>query len=376
MPNLETAKLNNRNIRVLVIRLSSLGDVVLSSSYLNSQNISKINPVDWLVSAEYAELLEGHPNIGRIWKFARKSGDRRSILVGLKEWITLCQTIWNEDYDEIHDLHGSLRTRVAQLIFHFLSFTSPRQKKSPPHWKRVSKQRVRLYGFFIFKGLWPARLRPDSWVQRYSQMSGINKQSETNLSHLMTSKNRGVVVDLSSIPKPYICVMPDSLGIGKKWPTSMFLETLKTSNKFYPVIMGSEGDTCSHDLVKAMESAGLPHLSGVGKWSLREVAQVLHGAVCYFGNDTGLAHLAEAMGTPALVIYGPTHPQMGFGPWKPQSKMITSDLGCQPCGKDGRFCYRRKEKYLCLTSLNGAKVGEVLSDFEERISKELASKKS
>jgi ADP-heptose:LPS heptosyltransferase len=101
----------------------------------------------------------------------------------------------------------------------------------------------------------------------------------------------------------------------------------------------------------------------VGRWPLEQVAGVLGGAIAYLGNDTGLAHLAEAVGVPALVIYGPTSPRMGFGPWRPESAAIELEtLGCRPCGKDGRRCYRLGEPYLCLKGLGAQQVTARLTE--------------
>ena len=97
-------------------------------------------------------------------------------------------------------------------------------------------------------------------------------------------------------------------------------------------------------------------MSGVGRWSIREVAQVIAKASFYLGNDTGLAHLAEAVGTAARVIFGPTVPDMGFGPWRQESFVLQADLGCRPCGKDGRYCYRFTDRYACMKALTAEEV--------------------
>jgi ADP-heptose:LPS heptosyltransferase len=80
----------------------------------------------------------------------------------------------------------------------------------------------------------------------------------------------------------------------------------------------------------------------------------------YFGGDTGLAHLAEAVGTPAYVLYGPTTPEMGFGPWRKQSFVFGADLWCRPCRGEGHYCFRISKKYLCQTKLTSQSVLEEL----------------
>jgi len=125
------------------------------------------------------------------------------------------------------------------------------------------------------------------------------------------------------------------------------------------VVLGGAKDPGSRELVALLDKTGMSHFSGVQKWDLVEVAGVLAGADAYLGNDTGLAHLAEAVGVPVLVVFGPTAPEMGFGPWHEQSRSIgLTELGCRPCGKDGRRCYRLTQKYLCMTGLKAEDVAE------------------
>jgi heptosyltransferase II len=126
--------------------------------------------------------------------------------------------------------------------------------------------------------------------------------------------------------------------------------------------LGGPDDRESFELVRRLEDAGVRHFSAVGERSLPQVARILAGSQGYLGNDTGLGHLAEAVGVGSFVVFGPTTPEMGFGPWRSQSRTIGKDLWCRPCGKDGRFCYRPKNKFLCMTSLDSSEVlAEVLA---------------
>jgi ADP-heptose:LPS heptosyltransferase len=83
-------------------------------------------------------------------------------------------------------------------------------------------------------------------------------------------------------------------------------------------------------------------------------------AAFYVGSDTGLAHLAEAVGTPSFMIFGPTRPDLGFGPWHQQSGSIHAEVWCSPCSKDGRHCYRYQDRYACLKKITVQDVKERL----------------
>ena len=81
-------------------------------------------------------------------------------------------------------------------------------------------------------------------------------------------------------------------------------------------------------------------------------ADLLKNAIAYIGGDTGLAHLSEAVGTPVVMIFGPTRPELGFGPWREKSVAVNSDVFCSPCSKDGRICFRITDPYACLSRIS------------------------
>lgn len=341
----------------LYIRLSSLGDVVLAMSALSVPQSSADTAVDWLVAKEFSSLLEGHPQIKNVWSFDRKQG--------FKGWKSLARRLWEEGYVEVYDLHRTLRTRILRFLFLYWTLTEGRDSKAghsrPSVWKVISKQRVRLYGYFIFKSLWPKGLRPDSIASRSARLVGGLGKEKPSAQHLLTESNSSSDFSLTQLlsqlrGKSYICVMPGSKWDGKKWPVESFAKLLSKLPEKVPVVMGTSSDPESLELVRLLTSQGIPVVSAVGKWSLKEVAQILSGAWRYLGNDTGLGHLAEAVGVPSYVIFGPTREDMGFGPWRPESLAIGKSLACRPCGKDGRYCYRLNQRFACMKSLSAEEV--------------------
>src|SRR4051794_27013241 len=84
----------------LVFRLSSLGDVILATSFLSALDSSDPSAkVDWVVAREFAEVLKGHPRIRKLWEFDRSQG--------LKGWLSLCDQLVAENYDQVFDLHAT-----------------------------------------------------------------------------------------------------------------------------------------------------------------------------------------------------------------------------------------------------------------------------
>jgi ADP-heptose:LPS heptosyltransferase len=93
-----------------------------------------------------------------------------------------------------------------------------------------------------------------------------------------------------------------------------------------PVILGTQDDEICHEVVEGLSKMDREFFSGVGKWNLRETAVVLANSKGLLGADTGLAHLAEAVGVPVFTLFGPTKPDMGFGPWREESRAISKKI--------------------------------------------------
>jgi heptosyltransferase II len=154
--------------------------------------------------------------------------------------------------------------------------------------------------------------------------------------------------------------MPSSATRGREWPIAKHREVLvRLPRGVRVVVLGTARDQKSLELVDELRRCAVDCVDGVGLWNLREVAHVLAGAEALLGCDTGLAHLAEAVGTPVVVVRGPTTRGVGFGPWRAESKSIESSLWCSPCSKDGSFCFRLSRQR-CLRDLDSDVVFDAL----------------
>jgi ADP-heptose:LPS heptosyltransferase len=265
----------------------------------------------------------------------------------LGAWLKLCRELWDEDYSEVVDLHSSLRTKILKLYFRFRSLTGTPM----PKWRTIEKSRWRLYGYFIFKKAWPRHWRPRPMIERFSFVAGGDGSERPKLDYLKSVENPVAVTGA------YLCVMPGSAWPGKRWPVRNYVQVLRAAG-IPAVVLGSQGDAESAELVRHLEREALPFVSGVGKWDLLQNAKVLSDSLGYLGNDTGMAHLAQALGVPATVVLGPTVQDMGFGPWQAGSASVSASLWCSPCGKDGRFCFRLTNRYACMSQLKPETVAE------------------
>jgi ADP-heptose:LPS heptosyltransferase len=136
-------------------------------------------------------------------------------------------------------------------------------------------------------------------------------------------------VTTSELEKPYIVIHPGSGGKQKIWPTERYalIADAFTGTHKITITSGPADREISREL--AERSPGARLLEPV---SLTELAAVLSGADLYIGNDTGPSHLAAAVGTPALAIFGPTDPRI-WGPRGERVAIVTSPEGVAPADR-------------------------------------------
>ncbi|MBU6375693.1 MAG: glycosyltransferase family 9 protein [Bdellovibrionales bacterium] len=341
--------------RILIFRLSSLGDLILCSSAISA--LARLRPgakVDWVVGSGFFDLLKSDSRLHRVIPFDRS--------LGFSEWHSLCRSLFESNYDEVIDLHGSLRTRYAMLYFQARRLLSGRGMMP---WRRLGKMRIRRVGFFIFKSLWPEKFRPSARGgigMRASALADGDTRDHPNLSHFIDAQPSGRIDELlrplREGPRGFIAVMPSSAWPGKRWPVSHWSKALEMVG--VPVaILGAPQDSECFELEKALSGSSVSFVSFFRDSSLQDSARVISLAKLIVANDTGLVHLAEAIGKSAVVIFGPTHPDLGFGPWRASSQSLGSNLWCRPCSKDGTACFRGgARRFLCMGLLKPETVAE------------------
>jgi ADP-heptose:LPS heptosyltransferase len=337
--------------KILIFRLSALGDIILCSSAVTA--IRRTRPkakIHWVCSTTWASLLEQDSRCDRLVRFERRSG--------IFAWHRLCRQLFEERYDEVLDLHSSLRTRYARFYFWLRTLSGNRSSLS--RWAVLSKSRARRLGFFLFKSAWPQRLRPDhegGLATRAALLAGGSVQDRPDLSFLLkqggaSQRTQDWIQAWGPRARGFLSVMPGSAWPGKRWPIARLADSLCRIG--LPVaIVGTERDRECWALSELLERAGLPVLRAFQSSDFSQTASLIHASRLLISNDTGLVHLAEAVGKPVVQIFGPTDPALGFGAWRPESRVVASSLWCRPCSKDGSACFRLgSSRYLCMQQLS------------------------
>ncbi len=325
-------------MNILLIRFSSLGDVVLQTAtvkWLKERFGGKIN-IYFLTSKEFASMVEGHPLIKEVIAYDRRSGES---LFSLARRLKSVQS-----FDLIFDVHATTR---SFLLRSFL-FSIPRLVIDKRRLERLLLQVPFLskkWWHWSFLGLSPQvhRIAEDFQAIFYAPPF-----ASLPLSSLPT---------LASIshPRDYVVLAPVASFNSKHWSVNNYVELaqkiLHETNLDVVIIAGPTDQHC--DAFNTIHSDRLLNLQG--KTKLLESAAWLKRARVVVGNDSGMNHIAEAQGVKVLTLFGPTHEAFGFAPHLKNSKTISLDLWCRPCSATGkRECYR-SEKF-CLTLITPQRV--------------------
>jgi len=155
---------------------------------------------------------------------------------------------------------------------------------------------------------------------------------------------------LGSLPRPLVAVHPGSGGRGKCWPAAHFAKTIAILRASGRGVVLIEGEADADAVAQVQHETGetLPVLRHL---PLRTLAAVLSRCNAYLGNDSGVSHLAAALGIPCTLIFGPTDPAV-WAPENPGVRVMVADLPCRPCGSIRLQCTHRR----CLLDIRPEKV--------------------
>ena len=305
------------NIKFLCIRLSSIGDIILTTPIIRSLRTKFPHAqIDFLVSKPFVSLLQGNPAISNIIPYDKT--------LPLKNILKYKDEIKNKfgTYDFIIDLQNNNRSKIFRcgLGHRILSIPKRRLYK----WclvalkKRVSAPRHVVDNYFIpVKKLGAA---------------ADNQGTEVNISASFRLPEK------SSPSIKTIAIAPGATHFTKRLPAEILAEAMRLINskgEFRFVVAGGRDDVATAEILEKL-FGGKNFMSFAGKLALDETAALLSQADLLITNDTGLMHIGSAVKTPILAIFGSTVPDLGFTPYHCKYKIIELTLPCRPCTHIGR----------------------------------------
>lgn len=311
--------------------MSSIGDIVLTEPVVAC--LRAANPdaeIGFVIKERYADLVRGNPAITRIHTLT--SGSPASL------W-NLCRDVGRHRYEALIDLHANLRSLLLSRSAAAGVVTRYR--------KRASGDAVRVrIGRAAYRS---DRRLVDRYLDALSVL-GIECARRRPRFHLDGRDVAPAERFLSEFGLPdgsYAAIVPGSKWPTKMWPAGRFADVaraLASEEGLGILLLGSRDESALADGV-AREVPGA--VNAAGRASLGQTAALLKSARLVVGNDSGLTHIAMALDTPTVAIFGPTDPsQFDFE----GHEVVYADLPCSACSFFGtRRCHLGH--WLCMKAL-------------------------
>ncbi len=340
--------------KTLIIRLSSVGDIVLSTPLIRGlRRRMPQGQIDYLLRSDYADLLRGNPHLSRLIEFPREGT--------LEDLYRLRAEIGRAGYDCIIDIHGSLRSR---LLCRGMRNVVRIKKRAIARFLLVHFKRD-IYAFFggspsvterYFEPLVRWEVADDGEGPELFPAAEAHAHASAVL-RALEERVAGQVIGLC----------PSARHFTKMWPPDRFAESaaaLGVRHGAGVILFGSaaETDRCA-GIVNRMASLApsVPVVNAAGLLSLSETAAAMDRCRIIVTNDSGLMHIAAARKRRIAAIFGSTVRQFGFFPPPGTSVVLeTHGLDCRPCTPIGRASCPRGH-FRCMLDITPSRLVSVAS---------------
>ncbi|RJR43069.1 MAG: putative lipopolysaccharide heptosyltransferase III [Deltaproteobacteria bacterium] len=341
-------KLNPKNI--LVIKLKQPGDVLVSAPVLAAlKEAWPHSRVSYLVPKGTEEMIADHPLLDRVY-----AADRRD--APLNHTFSFLRELRRAKFDLVLELSGGDRgafcarvtgaqTRLGfayggRAFWHRFCFT--RLLPPPPlrlHLVEHNLEMVRALG-----------VKPRNPGLQFFWKPEV----DTRIQELLAAH--------SLSPKRFALMHPGAGWRFKCWTPEGYARVIEFlhNTKNLPVVLTGSKAAHEQELAAAvLKECRVRPINLVGRLTLKELGALIARARLFFGADSAPMHLAAAVGTPAVALFGPSG-DFNWGPWGQGHLVIKKDWDCLPCGRDG--CEGSKMSR-CLIELSAAEVLEKMAEW-------------
>ena len=294
--------------RILIVRFSSIGDIVLTSPVIRCLALQTDAELHFLTKKSFAHILESSPYLHKIHSIEKEVTE---VLPELKKL----------EFDYIIDLHNNLRSLRLRLALSVKSFSF--NKLNIKKWLLVNLKIDRM---------------PDIHI--------VDRYLETTAALGVKNDGKGLdyfIPETTVLPEDfptagnYVAYAVGAAHATKRLPAEKIIETCRKIGR-PTVLLGGPGDAETGKQIAA--AVGKNVMNYCGKLSLHQSAAAVRDADFVITHDTGMMHIAAAFKKRIISVWGSTVPEFGMTPYLPEnegfSKIIeVKNLGCRPCSKIG-----------------------------------------
>jgi heptosyltransferase II len=314
--------------RILVIRLSSLGDIVLTEPVIRV--LKKQYPdavIDYLIKPQFSEIAASIRGVDRIVSWSNTA--------------QVLKDISANRYDLIVDLHAKLKSKMIKYFAVAISYLKYRDFSAVAVSYKKSHLKRRLI-------IW--KISKESILSTvYSYLSVLKKLGITcelqdddlepilGIPKISPFPELGLLRELRAQGKTLTAIFPGATYYTKQFPAEKFAEFIDSQSSPEQIffVMGSKSEsTLSKRVVALCESK--PY-DWTGLFSLANLLSVMAMMDVVMTNDSGPMHIAAALSKKQIAIFGSTHPRLGFKPLNHKAIIVQNNkLACRPCSLHGK----------------------------------------
>lgn len=319
--------------RIFLIQTAFLGDVILSTNLPRA--IKQIYPgaeLDLVLIPSTREIFAHDPHVNRIWVF-----DKGHFPGKVRSFFQLVKNLRKRRYDLAISVHVSLTSSLIMLL------SGAKERLGYP------RLRFATLSIDLPKGI-PVVKRGLMLLKALSDKE-FDHQTELFVPPETRSRVEQFIAANSLKPEKLVALAPGSVRATKRWLPQYYSHVLKDleSKGYQTVLVGGkeDGQLCE----RIIHGAGTRTVTAAGKFDILGSAWLIKNCRLLISNDSAPLHLANAVQTPVLAIFGPTVKRFGFFPYRACDRVLEIDLDCRPCGKHGhRRCPRGHFKCMTLIS--------------------------
>ncbi|MFC1821285.1 lipopolysaccharide heptosyltransferase II [Thermodesulfobacteriota bacterium] len=314
---------------ILIIKLSAIGDVVHTLPLLEVLRNNLTNArIDWVVEEDSSQIIDGHSAIDHVIISKRKSWQKRFLKAGetikvVREVAHFLGELRSEEYDVVIDLQGLFKSGMLTGLSRAkrkIGFTGGREGSvlfltERPFLVDYNEHAIDRY----LKTVGYLNLRKTPW----SGEIPITEEAKRSVDEFLH--------DLGLQEKRLVAINPIAKWETKLWEPEKFsvlADRLAGELSFSIVFTGSGADR--RHIIGIIDHMKSPAINLAGRTGLKELAYLYSKCRLTVSTDTGPMHIAAAMGTPVVAIFGPTAPWR-TGPYGKKHRVIRAGVECSPC---------------------------------------------
>jgi ADP-heptose:LPS heptosyltransferase len=295
-----------RKPKILVIRFSSIGDIILTTPLIRCLKHQIDAEIDFLTKSNYQDLIISNPNISEVITFST--------------FPKTIDVLKSKKYDFVIDLQNNFRSLRIRSLLTVKSYT-------------FSKNNFRRY-ILIYFGI---NLLNNHIVDRYfKSVEELNISNDNQgIDYFISNKN--LKIDFNT-DQEYICWCIGGTYEQKKLSVMQITNVISKIELPILFIGGESEKKISSQIINSMKCNNVSDLCG--KTSIDESAYLIKKSKLVLTNDTGMMHIASAFDIPIISFWGCTKPSLGFSPYQAnvKSETIITELSGRPCSKHGKYC--------------------------------------